>query len=213
MAKSDKKVPFPSAPLDKVYVRSGYSTMQYNGQKYYGFENIPAFGWALLSAILLKKGRLDNKELRYIRNKLDYTQAELAAIIGTKEQTYMQWERGDRRISKAEDTLLRVFVSQSLKKELAPYARNLSVHAVAEINESTSELVEYIGEYEHNNWIVSAESIRITSVLEQLANALKSKTLVLPSGCVRQHAEAPQLVAQNCFSTHDWEQTYANVQL
>lgn len=171
MDNRNKKVQFPSGNLTNVYVKNGYETTSYRGITHYGFHCSHELGKSLLSAIILKNGRFDKEELLYIRKKLDYTQQEIANIIGTTEQTYMQWERGDRHISKAEDTLLRVFVSQKLKKQLTKEGQGLTVEIASRLNEKLC-FVEYIGEYSNNKWVIETKEIVSLAIQNIIKNAI-----------------------------------------
>jgi len=58
---------------------------------------------------------MDTKELRKIRKDFGLTQSELAEYLKTPYRTYVQWERGQRRIPGLLEVALKQ-VSYDLKK-------------------------------------------------------------------------------------------------
>ncbi|RFC63864.1 helix-turn-helix domain-containing protein [Mesorhizobium denitrificans] len=75
-------------------------------------------------------GAMDAKA---IRKKLDLTQDEMAAVLGTSPSGYKKWEQGKRQPSGAARTLLRV-----MDREPEAVLRALSSHDTATENQEAA---------------------------------------------------------------------------
>ncbi len=81
------------------------------GEEFYTREQSLASSRAAASALRAHEGLLSPDEIRAIRERLGWTQAQLEQALGVGPKTVVRWERGTVRQSRAADRLLRVLAA------------------------------------------------------------------------------------------------------
>ena len=73
-----------------------------------------------------KRTQWDSKRIKTLRHHLRLTQRELAARLGTRQQTISEWEKGMYRPRGASSTLLSIVAEQAkFEYEAAPAKKTL----------------------------------------------------------------------------------------
>lgn len=144
----------PSSPLREVYLANGFERQ--NGA--YGatikIQNPLGLAHALLTAVVLKEGRLTGEEITYLREKLDLLQSALATLLGVENQTVSLWERGSHRIPRSCDTVLRGLVTEKIfAKRKSKLQFPLALLAMLSKREGSAR---YVASNTEGAWVVAA---------------------------------------------------------
>lgn len=94
--------------LDNIYLESGYTIHETPYGKGVSIENSDALHKAIGRWLVSLPKPLIGAELRFLRIQMDMTQRNLAALLGTTEQTLRLWERNrNKALPGPADRLLR----------------------------------------------------------------------------------------------------------
>jgi DNA-binding XRE family transcriptional regulator len=154
---------FNAAPLDKVWLRNGFSGAVVSGRAGVRYENVFALFAALLRAVVLKPRLLRGCEIAYLRRKLDLSQSQLGDALGVKEQTVSLWERDSHPIVKSADTVLRRLCFEA---EPGTFAGNkgLTTRELAALAQERGEVM-YVGMFEEKGgWKFEAKPIAVMAM-------------------------------------------------
>jgi DNA-binding transcriptional regulator YiaG len=99
--------------LPNVWLENGYTKHDTPYGSGVSVCDIDGLHQALALSIANKEGRMNGKELRFIRTMLDLSQAALGKLLGSSEQSVSLWERRGR-VPKAEEILIRMMVAEKL---------------------------------------------------------------------------------------------------
>lgn len=104
------KVPlhYTACGLDDVYLVSGYEVEKTSEGEGISIKKMEQLHKAIGRSLVEEKKVLSGKELRFLRNQMDLSQAELGALVGLTSQSVARWEKGENEISGAADVLLRL---------------------------------------------------------------------------------------------------------
>jgi transcriptional regulator with XRE-family HTH domain len=103
----DEPILYEGAGLDGIYLCNGYDRDEVDGEWFTWIEDIEGLHHAIALHLVLNRKALAPKEIRFIRNTMDKTQAEIAHMIRVDEQTVARWEKGKTAMPGSADTLLR----------------------------------------------------------------------------------------------------------
>lgn len=84
------------------------------GEDVQGFPAEEALCQVLAEALVRQPGRLDGREVRFLRAMLGLSGVELAEAFGTTPETLSRWERGRLPIGPQAERLLRVLVARQV---------------------------------------------------------------------------------------------------
>jgi DNA-binding transcriptional regulator YiaG len=79
--------------LDNIYLNNGFSVEELDGEKYLTIKNIDGLHRAIGMHIVMERKAPTGKELRFLRNELDMSQADLARILSVSDQSVARWEK------------------------------------------------------------------------------------------------------------------------
>jgi len=106
---SGKLLHYTACGLDDVYLVNGFTRETIDGEEFITIENLDSLWKAIALHLVTKKKVLAPKELRFLREQMDLTQAELAARARVSDQTVARWEKGKgTKISGPADVAVRV---------------------------------------------------------------------------------------------------------
>ncbi len=91
-----------------VYLRGGMHVEGVGDEETVAYDDLDGLCAALGRAIALRDSDMSGAEARYLRKRLDMSQADLGAIGGKSEQAAAKWEKGRLPMPKAEANLLRL---------------------------------------------------------------------------------------------------------
>lgn len=104
----------------------------------------------LIEFLVTRKRRLDGEEVSFLRKTLDFSQAEIANILGVRPETFCRWEKERSKMNETAERLLRVlaFGGVSIVNEFPE-----SFHDVGERKKENIFPVLEV-EYENGEWKV-----------------------------------------------------------
>ncbi len=81
--------------LDNIYLANGFRFFEEDdGERSLSISDVDGLHKAIGMHIVLEKKAPSSKELRFLRNELHMSQAELAKILGVSDQSVARWEKG-----------------------------------------------------------------------------------------------------------------------
>lgn len=84
--------------------------------------------WAIARALTTENpARMTGQQLRFLRKHIEFSGEKLARHLGTDKTKISKWERGEDRIGKSTDRLVRLLVAE-LDEELKPTAAAVAQH-------------------------------------------------------------------------------------
>ena len=106
---------YTDSGLDNVWLANGYHKHKTAYGEGISIDNTEALHRAIGKWLVSVTTPLNGAELRFIRLELEATQKDLAARLGTTEQTLRLWEKHrDKEINGSTDRLLRALYSEHL---------------------------------------------------------------------------------------------------
>lgn len=99
---------FKGSGLPDVYLMGGVTVEGTGGDQTTAYSNLDGLYKAIARAIAIRSGSMSCYELRFLRKRLEITQADVGALGGKTEQAAAKWEKGTLPIPKAEASLLRM---------------------------------------------------------------------------------------------------------
>lgn len=114
--------------LDGMFLLNGYVIEEHDGEVHVAISDIDGLHKAIGRHLVTHRKTLSPKEVRFLRNTLDLTQAELAARLGNTSQSVARWEKGECQMPGAAEKLLRAIflVSVMTSAELGSLKNLLS---------------------------------------------------------------------------------------
>ncbi len=103
-----KVLHYKACGLDDVYLLSGWSRENVEGENYITVEDLDDLWKAIGLHLVTERKALAPKELRFLREYMDLTQAELAAKVRVTDQTIARWEKGETETPGSSDFLIRI---------------------------------------------------------------------------------------------------------
>jgi DNA-binding transcriptional regulator YiaG len=85
---------YKACGLDDVYLVNGFKREFIDGEECISVENLDGLWKAIGMHLVTKKKVLAPKEIRFLREHMDFTQAELGARLRVSDQTVARWEKG-----------------------------------------------------------------------------------------------------------------------
>lgn len=96
--------------LDNVYLYNIPLVQDVEKEEVICIPNINLLHKMIAKGIICKKGCLKPKEIKFLRVQLGFKQSDFAALLGKDSQSVGRWERGENRLDKTTDILIRVIV-------------------------------------------------------------------------------------------------------
>jgi DNA-binding transcriptional regulator YiaG len=126
--------------LEEIYLLNGYNIESHDGENHMSVTKIDELHQAIGRHLVTHRKGLSPKEIRFLRNTMNLTQAELAARLGNDSQSVARWEKGQCEVPGASEKLLRVIylahlVTDQEMTQLRDFL-NSSLNALDEIDET-----------------------------------------------------------------------------
>ncbi len=104
--------------LEGIYLLNGYSVEEHDGEAHVSITDIDGLHKAIGRHIVVHRKALSPREVRFLRNAMNMTQAELADLLGNTSQSVARWEKGECEMPGASEKLLRaIFLISVMTKE------------------------------------------------------------------------------------------------
>ncbi|HEV7317668.1 MAG TPA: helix-turn-helix domain-containing protein [Ensifer sp.] len=94
--------------LDNIYLMNGYTIEEEDGEEYVSIDSVDELWKAIGLNLVTNKKILSPQEIKYLRDKMDKTQAEVASLLRVDDQTVARWEKGKTNLSGTADVAYRV---------------------------------------------------------------------------------------------------------
>jgi DNA-binding XRE family transcriptional regulator len=114
--------------LPNVFLEDGFEHRETSEGRALIVHDIPGL-FAAIGEALARKPDLSGAEVRFLRKRLELSQAELAGYLQSSAQTVSLWERGKVRIPGSPSMLLRILYLERMRGE--PSAWRLAENADA----------------------------------------------------------------------------------
>ena len=99
---------YTACGLDDVYLVNGFTRELVDGEEYLTIEDLDGL-WKAIGLSLMSRKVLAPKEIKFLRDHMGLTQAQLGARLRVSDQTIARWEKGETQpIPGAADLVLRV---------------------------------------------------------------------------------------------------------
>lgn len=100
--------------LDGIYLHNGYKIDEHDGEQHMAVTNMEGLHQAIGRHLVIHRKGLAPKEIRFLRNTMNLTQAELAERLGNNAQSVARWEKGECEMPGTAEKLLRAVYLASL---------------------------------------------------------------------------------------------------
>jgi DNA-binding transcriptional regulator YiaG len=100
---------YTACGLDDVYLFNGFTREIVDGEEYVTVANLDGLWKAIGMYLVTTKKTLAPKEIRFLREHMEMTQAHLGALLRVSDQTVARWEKGETvPMTGSADFMLRV---------------------------------------------------------------------------------------------------------
>lgn len=138
----NEPVLYRACGLDEIYLLNGYELEDHDGESHLSVTKMEELHEAIGRHLVTHRKGLAPKEIRFLRNTMNLTQAELAARLGNNAQSVARWEKGECEVPGASEKLLRVVYLAHLMtdQEMAALRDflNTSLNALDELDETVT---------------------------------------------------------------------------
>jgi putative transcriptional regulator len=115
---------YTESGLDNVYLANGFEFVDGPGGRRVKIKNIEGLHEVIGRQLVKEKKNLSGKEIRFLRQEMLMSQADLARLLEVAEQTILRWEKGKSAIPKPAETLIRLLYREHIKEEGAERIRS-----------------------------------------------------------------------------------------
>ena len=109
-----KPLHYKACGLDDVYLVNGFTREVIDGDEYIHIENLKGLWKAIGLHLVTKKKVLAPKELRFLREQMELTQAELGAVLRVTDQSVARWEKGKSDAGSADIAIRFYFLASNV---------------------------------------------------------------------------------------------------
>lgn len=81
--------------LENIYLLNGFDKEEHEGEEFLSISDVDGLHRAIGMHIVLHRKAPSGKEIRFLRNEMDMSQAGLADILGVSDQSVARWEKGE----------------------------------------------------------------------------------------------------------------------
>jgi DNA-binding transcriptional regulator YiaG len=99
---------YTACGLDNVYLLNGFKREMIDGEEYVTVEDLDGLWKAIGLHLVTTRKTLAPKEIRFLRQHMKMTQAELGARLRVSDQTVARWEKDQCEVAGSADMMLRV---------------------------------------------------------------------------------------------------------
>jgi putative transcriptional regulator len=116
--KQKKPLHYTACGLDDVYLVSGYEVEDTAYGKGTSIKNADELHRVIGSYLVANKKLLSGKEIRFLRHQMDFTQSELARLLGGSAQQVARYEKDECEMPGPADRILRLLFNEHLQKKI-----------------------------------------------------------------------------------------------
>lgn len=138
---------YTACGLDNVILKDLPVVHDDGGEKVITIPKINLLHHLLVNEVAAKHGRLNGKEIRFLRTELGMSQGQLAELVGRDSQSIGRWERGESEPEQALEMIIRMKALEYVNGKMP------SVDEVAEwTKDSTIQPPILIDAHDPNNY-------------------------------------------------------------
>lgn len=101
--------------LEGIYLMNGFTVEEHDGEQHVAVRDVDGLHSAIGRHLVQHRKVLSPREIRFLRNTMGLTQADLAGRIGTTSQSVARWEKGSHEMPGGADKSLRgIFLAYTL---------------------------------------------------------------------------------------------------
>ena len=131
----NEPIPYRACGLEGIYLLNGYSMEEHDGEQHMSVTKMEQLHQAIGRHLVTRRKGLAPKEIRFLRNTMDLTQADLADRLGNNAQSVARWEKGQCEVPGASEKLLRlVFLAHFMSDEDLSALRDFLVSKLSELD-------------------------------------------------------------------------------
>ena len=108
LAAEEQPLHYTACGLDNVYLLNGFKRETIDGEEYVTIEDMDGLWRAIGLHLVTTRKALVPKEIRFLRQHMKMTQAELGARLRVSDQTVARWEKDQCELDGPADMMLRV---------------------------------------------------------------------------------------------------------
>lgn len=132
----NEPIPYRACGLEGIYLLNGYSLEEHDGEKHMSVMKMEQLHQAIGRHLVTQRKGLAPKEIRFLRNTMDLTQAELAERLGNNAQSVARWEKGECEVPGASEKLLRlVYLAHLMSDEELHALRDFIISKLNSLDE------------------------------------------------------------------------------
>ena len=122
--------------LEGIYLLNGYEKLVHDGEVHISIVDLEGLHKAIGRHLVSHRKGLSPKEIRFLRNTMGLTQAEMAARLGNNSQSVARWEKGECEIPGTAEKLLRaVFLASLVRQDDLTALRDLLDSKLTELDD------------------------------------------------------------------------------
>jgi DNA-binding transcriptional regulator YiaG len=115
-AKEGVMLQLETTGLPNLFLAGGYEHRNSSEGRVLVVHDIPGL-YAAIGETIAQKRDLSGAEVRFLRKRLELSQAELADFLRVSEQTVSLWERGKGEVPSSQSLLLRVLYLERVRNQ------------------------------------------------------------------------------------------------
>jgi DNA-binding transcriptional regulator YiaG len=105
---------YTACGLDDVYLVNGFTREFVDGEEYLTIADLDGLWKAIGLHVVNTKKVLGAKDIKFLRDQMDMTQAELGSLLRVSDQTVARWEKGETKfVPGPADFMLRILFLSS----------------------------------------------------------------------------------------------------
>lgn len=94
----DKPLHYKDCGLDNIFLMNGFETETHDGDEYVTIKDMDGLHRAIGLHIIMSRKAPSGREVRFLRNEMDLSQAELGNTLGVTDQSVARWEKGQTEV-------------------------------------------------------------------------------------------------------------------
>ncbi len=117
---------YTDSGLDNVIIEGVNFLADDAGEECLSIPNINALHKTIAHGIVMRRGSMSGRELRFIRTEMGMTQAQLAEMLHREPLAVSRWERGECPLDANAEAVVRLYAIQALKLPDSPDVREIA---------------------------------------------------------------------------------------
>ena len=132
----DEPYRYKACGLEGIFLLNGYTVETVDDEEFVSITDIDGLHCAIGRHLVMSRKGLAPKEIRFLRNTMDVTQAELADMLGNSSQSVARWEKGECEMPGTAEKLLRaIYLASLMSDEELKGLRDFLTHRLQELDE------------------------------------------------------------------------------